>query len=252
MPQTPTLLREYSRNQETRAIASTGRPRPRGDLSSTSPPGPLSAHRLSRRCGDRWARAPADRAPLRDVPSFDDALVMVRGGPMTVEELVEHAQREQHRYGYRGVPMPSISVDATVDGWNGERILRDRVWSRSSYATTTIGLYEPTAPGSEPRGCQYPVSVIRSGRAEPLPAEEVRDGRGATSTDRWHRLPVDLPPRGTRPVTHNRGRHRRRACRRPRSEWAKTIVELEVLSGDPLDYAEALSRAHIAAAGGVG
>jgi hypothetical protein len=33
---------------------------------------------------------------------------------------------------------------------------------------------------------------------------------------------------------------------------ASTIVHLEVLPGDPLDYADALSRAHIVAAGGVG
>jgi hypothetical protein len=53
---------------------------------------------------------------LRGAPSLDDPVVIVRGGPMTVEKLVEHAQREQHRYSYRGVPMPSISVGAAVDG----------------------------------------------------------------------------------------------------------------------------------------
>ncbi len=35
--------------------------------------------------------------------------------------------------------MASISVDATVAGWTVEAILRDRLWSRSSYATTTVG-----------------------------------------------------------------------------------------------------------------
>lgn len=32
-----------------------------------------------------------------------------------------------------------MSVDATVSGWDLEAILRDRLWSRSSYATATVG-----------------------------------------------------------------------------------------------------------------
>jgi hypothetical protein len=75
---------------------------------------------------------------IRDEEPPDDAVLVVRGGPMTVEKLFEHVQREAERYSYRGVPLPSVSVDATVAGWTLEAILRDRLWSRSSYATTTV------------------------------------------------------------------------------------------------------------------
>ncbi len=34
--------------------------------------------------------------------------------------------------------MASISVDGTVAGWTLQAILRDRLWSRTSYATTTL------------------------------------------------------------------------------------------------------------------
>jgi hypothetical protein len=35
--------------------------------------------------------------------------------------------------------MIAISVDLTIQGWTIERILRERMWSRSRYATTTVG-----------------------------------------------------------------------------------------------------------------
>jgi hypothetical protein len=34
--------------------------------------------------------------------------------------------------------MAAISVDATIAGWTLEAILRDRLWTRSSYAITTV------------------------------------------------------------------------------------------------------------------
>ena len=34
--------------------------------------------------------------------------------------------------------MPAVSVDVTVSGWTVESILRDRLWSRSTYATSTV------------------------------------------------------------------------------------------------------------------
>jgi hypothetical protein len=75
---------------------------------------------------------------LRAESPPDDLLLIVRAGPLTVEKLVEHMRREQERYSYRGRPMASISVDATVAGWTLQAILRDRLWSRTSYATTTL------------------------------------------------------------------------------------------------------------------
>lgn len=76
---------------------------------------------------------------LRDDPPLAGVTLVVRAGPITVEKFVEHMRREQERYTYRDLPMASISVDATVAGWTLEAILRDRLWSRTSYATATAG-----------------------------------------------------------------------------------------------------------------
>ena len=79
-------------------------------------------------------------AELRTEEPPDDTVLIVRGGPMTAEKLLEHAQREQAVYSFRGAPLASISADATVGEWTVDRILRERLWSRSSYATATAGL----------------------------------------------------------------------------------------------------------------
>ena len=76
---------------------------------------------------------------VRDGPPPGDLVVVVRGGPLTVEKFVQHMRRGQERYSYRGHPLVSISVDAAVAGWTPEGILRERLWSRTSYATTTVG-----------------------------------------------------------------------------------------------------------------
>jgi hypothetical protein len=76
---------------------------------------------------------------VREESPPDNARLVIRAGPLTVEKLVEHALRQQRDYSYRGEPMPSISVAATVSGWTVERILRERLWSRSTYATATVG-----------------------------------------------------------------------------------------------------------------
>ena len=76
---------------------------------------------------------------IRDATPTDDATVVVRAGPITVEKFLEHMRRQQDRYSYRQGPMVSISVDATVARWTLEAILGDRLWSRSTYATATAG-----------------------------------------------------------------------------------------------------------------
>jgi hypothetical protein len=68
----------------------------------------------------------------------DDAVLVLRGGPLTAAKLLEHALREQRRFSYRGLPMPSVSVDATVGGWTVDTILERRLWTRTSYAATTV------------------------------------------------------------------------------------------------------------------
>jgi hypothetical protein len=41
--------------------------------------------------------------------------------------------RQAREFSYAGAPMFSVSVDATVDPWTLEAILRERLWSRSTY-----------------------------------------------------------------------------------------------------------------------
>lgn len=76
---------------------------------------------------------------IRDEGPPDDLVVVVRGGPISVEKFVEHVRRGRGRYSYGGQPLVSISVDAAVAGWTLEAILQERLWSRTSYATTTVG-----------------------------------------------------------------------------------------------------------------
>jgi hypothetical protein len=69
----------------------------------------------------------------------DDTVVVVRAGPLTPEKIVEHAVRQMAVFSYRGAPMASISVDLCIAGWKLERVLEERMWSRSRYAVTTVG-----------------------------------------------------------------------------------------------------------------
>jgi hypothetical protein len=67
-----------------------------------------------------------------------DGVLVIRGGPLTIEKLLDHAVRQQRDYSFRGQPMASVSVAATVDGWTVDRILRERLWSRTTYGTATV------------------------------------------------------------------------------------------------------------------
>ncbi len=80
----------------------------------------------------------AIEAHVRHEDPSNDATLVIRAGPLTVQKLVEHARRQQRDYSYRGEPMASVSVAATIGDWTLERILRERLWSRSTYATTTV------------------------------------------------------------------------------------------------------------------
>lgn len=73
-----------------------------------------------------------------ELPPGND-VVVVRGGPLTAQKFVEHALRQQAVFTYRSEPMVAISVDLTIQGWTVERILRERMWSRSRFATTSVG-----------------------------------------------------------------------------------------------------------------
>lgn len=76
---------------------------------------------------------------LRSHDVGDDTVLLIRGGPLTVEKLVEHAHRQARDFSLRGEPMASISVDGLVAGWTLELVLRERMWSRTQFATATTG-----------------------------------------------------------------------------------------------------------------
>lgn len=72
---------------------------------------------------------------LRQEAPPADATAVLRGGPLTVDKFVEHALRQEREFSYSGRPMSSISVYLTVAGWTLDSLLRDRLWSRSTFAT---------------------------------------------------------------------------------------------------------------------
>lgn len=84
------------------------------------------------------------RRPIEDVIRLeavpDDAVIVIRGGPITVEKIVEHALRQMELFSYRGEPMVAISADLTVPGWTVDRILEARMATRSRYATSEAGV----------------------------------------------------------------------------------------------------------------
>lgn len=110
---------------------------------------------------------PIEPLVRRELP-VDDSVLVVRGGPLTADKIVEHAARQQAVFTYRGAPMTAISVDLSIEGWPLERILRERMWSRSRYAITTVGQlraggYELVATGSAPH---YSVVLPAASEAE--------------------------------------------------------------------------------------
>ena len=76
---------------------------------------------------------------LRSEEPPDDAVVVVRGGPIAPEKVVEHALRQAREYTFRNVPMYSISVSLTVGGWDVSALLAGPLSSRSTFAVSTAG-----------------------------------------------------------------------------------------------------------------
>ena len=77
---------------------------------------------------------------LRSEEPPDDAVVVVRGGPIAPEKIVEHAGRQAREYTYRNAPMYSISVSLTVGGWDLSALLIGPLSSRSTFAVSTAGV----------------------------------------------------------------------------------------------------------------
>ncbi len=67
------------------------------------------------------------------------AIVVVRGGPIAAEKIVEHARRQAREYTYQGRPMFSVSVSLTVEGWDLAALLAGALSSRTTFATSTVG-----------------------------------------------------------------------------------------------------------------
>jgi hypothetical protein len=84
-----------------------------------------------------------DRRPIepliRAESAPDDAVVVMRGAPIAAEKIVEHAVRQQALFTYLGQPMMAISVYLAVSGWTVDSILRERMRTRSRYATALVG-----------------------------------------------------------------------------------------------------------------
>jgi hypothetical protein len=76
---------------------------------------------------------------IRSGPGPNDEALIVRGGPLRIEKLVEHARRQERRYSYGGQAMASVSVDVVLPGWTLESILGERLFSRSTYGTCLAG-----------------------------------------------------------------------------------------------------------------
>jgi hypothetical protein len=68
----------------------------------------------------------------------DGSLVVVRGGPFSIEKFIAHILRQSREYSFRGQPMTSLSVSVTSNEWNLERLLAGPLNSRSTYATASV------------------------------------------------------------------------------------------------------------------
>ena len=77
---------------------------------------------------------------LRDEQPPDDAVVVVRGGPVSAEKFIEHAAREAREHSFQGRPMHSVSVSLTVGGRSLDDLLAGPLASRSTFAQSTVGL----------------------------------------------------------------------------------------------------------------
>jgi hypothetical protein len=76
---------------------------------------------------------------VRDEAPPDDAVVVVRGGPIAAEKLVEHALRQAREYTYRSEPMHSVSVSLTVADWTVDAILAGPMSSRTTVSLSRVG-----------------------------------------------------------------------------------------------------------------
>jgi hypothetical protein len=75
---------------------------------------------------------------VRDETPPTSTTLVVRGGPVTVEKVLQAARREQAVYTWRDKPLACVSVEAVTEAWPLERLLAEHLATRSTYATTTV------------------------------------------------------------------------------------------------------------------
>ncbi len=78
---------------------------------------------------------------LREGESLDpNAHLVIRGWPLTVDGLLRNADATRRRFSLDGEPLVAVSAEATVGGWDVERILSgSRLRTRRSYASAAVG-----------------------------------------------------------------------------------------------------------------
>jgi hypothetical protein len=77
---------------------------------------------------------------LRDERLDSDALLVVRGWPLTVEGLLRNADATRQRFSRKGEPFSAISAEVTVGRWTLDSILAGpRLRTRSRYAVASVG-----------------------------------------------------------------------------------------------------------------
>ena len=75
----------------------------------------------------------------RDEELPASSVLVVRGGPITAEKLLQSARREQAVYTWRGHPLACVSAEALMGEWSLDRVLSEHLATRTTYATTTVG-----------------------------------------------------------------------------------------------------------------
>jgi hypothetical protein len=77
-------------------------------------------------------------AYIRDESPPPGTTLIIRGGPITPEKLLQAARREQAVYTWQNRPLACVSVEAVTDQWPIERLLTQHLATRTTYATTTV------------------------------------------------------------------------------------------------------------------
>lgn len=76
---------------------------------------------------------------LRDERLDGDALLVVRGWPLTVDGLLRNADATRHRFSRGGEPFSAVSAEVTVGEWTLASILSGpRLRTRSRYAAVSV------------------------------------------------------------------------------------------------------------------